>query len=593
MEKKTKLIVAALISYMVTVYLPYIMKVEKSAYSNSFFSVMFGMMNFYIIYNFVGTIDWKKKRELIWSAIPAIILSATLVFGKQLDTIQNVDFLDINMWTAIIAHTSYFTIIIIKLFEAYGRAKWFGNGEATDKKTIFLTWLGIILMWMPVFLALYPGAFIYDAQEEYVQVATREFTTHHPLLHVLLLGGSVVGGNKFLGSYNVGIAIYTLSQMAVLAGCFTYLLVFLKKYGVNKNIRVISYLVVGLFPVFPMFAVCSAKDVLFTAALMVVFILLLEYYLDNSQFKKIRYNLMLVVVSVVMMLFRNNGMYAYAVLALMVIAITLLQYKKGGRENVRLSILKIVSIVLFLLVSNLMIWALNADNSKKQEILTVPIQQITRTYNFNEDSFSEEQKKILYEVLPEEVLEKYSPNISDPVKINFDSDMYSKDPGKYHELWLEMGIRNPSTYINAWLLTSYGNWYPDTIINVYKGQQRFTYKYEDSSYFGFETEPPGTRESKLPWLEKFYRKLSLEVYQQNIPVVSMLFSPGFLFYIYLLIACYIVMMKDYRKLVPLLLVGLIWATLLLGPTYLVRYLIMFWFLLPVVMVLPHIRELKK
>lgn len=42
-------------------------------------------------------------------------------------------------------------------------------------------------------------------------------------------------------------------------------------------------------------------------------------------------------------------------------------------------------------------------------------------------------------------------------------------------------------------MTSYGFWYPDTVIDV-------------------------------------YRKMSLEVYQQKVPILSMLFSPGFMFW---------------------------------------------------------------
>ena len=93
-------------------------------------------------------------------------------------------------------------------------------------------------------------------------------------------------------------------------------------------------------------------------------------------------------------------------------------------------------------------------------------------------------------------------------------------------------------YLNAWLMTSYGYWYPDAVINVYGGNAVHTFTYQDSSYFGFETEYPGTRESKFPGLEEQYRKMSLELYQQKVPGISMLFSPGFLFWVFLFCFCY-------------------------------------------------------
>ena len=90
---------------------------------------------------------------------------------------------------------------------------------AKDEKRGAFYFAGMIfLLYIPVFLAVYPGFFVYDAQDELLQVMTRNFTTHHPLVHVLALGGMIQLVHKLTGSYNMGIACYTLFQMAVLAG---------------------------------------------------------------------------------------------------------------------------------------------------------------------------------------------------------------------------------------------------------------------------------------------------------------------------------------------------------------------------------------
>lgn len=46
----------------------------------------------------------------------------------------------------------------------------------------------LFLCWLPVFLAVYPGFFAYDATEELQEVLTGQYVTRHPLLHVLMLG---------------------------------------------------------------------------------------------------------------------------------------------------------------------------------------------------------------------------------------------------------------------------------------------------------------------------------------------------------------------------------------------------------------------
>ena len=78
--------------------------------------------------------------------------------------------------------------------------------------------------------------------------------------------------------------------------------------------------------------------------------------------------------------------------------------------------------------------------------------------------------------------------------------------------------------------------------------------------------------------------MSLELYQQNVPGISMLFSPGFLFWVFLGCALFSVYRKQYIWLLPMLSIFLLWGTVILGPTFLVRYVLILWFALPLIMV---------
>ena len=94
-------------------------------------------------------------------------------------------------------------------------------------------------------------------------------------------------------------------------------------------------------------------------------------------------------------------------------------------------------------------------------------------------------------------------------------------------------------------------------------------------------ELPGERKSLIPFIDAFYRKLSIEKFQQNIPVLSLLFSPAayFWMFIYLIITAGVI--RRERGMYPWLLLMLVWLTVLLGPTYLVRYTIYLWYSIPV------------
>lgn len=136
----------------------------------------------------------------------------------------------------------------------------------------------------------------------------------------------------------------------------------------------------------------------------------------------------------------------------------------------------------YFLASAGLAYAFSAEDSENQEMLTVPIQQLARVYRYDKESLDSEDLEALYEILPEDVLARYVPKVSDGVKIGFRNDAFAADPIRYGKLWLKTGIRHPFTYLNAWFMTSYGFWYPDTVIDVYKGNSVFTFTYEDSSF---------------------------------------------------------------------------------------------------------------
>lgn len=89
-----------------------------------------------------------------------------------------------------------------------------------------------------------------------------------------------------------------------------------------------------------------------------------------------------------------------------------------------------------------------------------------------------------------------------------------------------------------------------------------------------------TADSKLPWLEHWYENLSWTDTVHKIPVVSLPFSPGALCWCYVLGTLFLIASGNWRKAAVFSPVCLNLLTVLLGPTYLVRYVLIFWFALP-------------
>ena len=534
----------------------------------------------------------KGKCKWLIPLLFGLLFSVCMVFGADLEGQGCVDYADGGMWISILVLTVCGALFVRyswdKLIEwmtlqaQEEKAKQPQESAGFHMRSFWMRLLVIELCYLPVLLAVYPGFFVYDAQTEIVQIMTRNFTTQHPLAHVLFMGGIVQLFAKISGSYNIGIACYTFIQMTVLAGIFSFATGLLQKEGMKKMPRVLLTLYYGLFPVIVMFSLCSAKDGLFMGMVLILVMMLRELVADGGAFWEKKGHVLLLTLSALgMMLLRHNGYYAWVVFGV-VLCVFL---KKIGilKEWKKVLLLFVGTICVYLAVNHGLTRGFHAVNIGKQEMLTVPIQQLARVHQLWGDELDEEDKTVLYEILPKEALENYAPKLSDGVKFSFHNGNYNADSTRYQKLWWKLACEYPQEYLNAWFMTSYGFWYPDAVIDVYRGNSGFTFVYEDSSYFGYEVEQPGERESKLPLLDEFYRKLSLEITQQKIPVISMLFSPGFLFWIFVFVLCFMWYMGEVKRMFPYFLPGFIWLTFLLGPTYLVRYVVYLWCLWPMLL----------
>ena len=573
-------------------------------YSNSMLSVML-----FILLLMLGRIVCPlfAKVDKVWKIkayIFSTLLSVALHIGAEYEFYDGVDFakpsLYLNTICLAIAMAPFVAYLWRKprdldVIDRDENEKDKASGKISEPKSFrsstpfnfFYIWAIIFLFWMPVFFALYPGAFVYDATEEYVEVISRQFTMHHPLLHVLALGG-IVHLFEYIGAgANLGIAVYVLLQMLVMSAALSFVVRSLQMRGVTKRYAFITVLFFSIFPLFPLYAVCTAKDGLFTVFLLVSIVSMGNIIRSTDAEKEpvsttsMSDMVIFLVSSTLMMMLRNNGLYAYTATALIIVIVFIVDRRhrsaSSNRITARLLILMALSIVLSLGGTRILKLATGATDGEHQEMLTVPIQQLARTYTYSPEAFTPDEEALLKAFIPEDYLTTYSPRISDVLKSGFDNQYYESHRALFYKLWLTIGARRPLTYLNAHLGTAYGYIYPDALNNVYKGNTMNTFTYTDSSYFGFETEPPGTRESMLPALEFLIEKLSLDLFQQKCPVLSMLFAPGFVFWVFFFV---LVGYVDRKNLPMMLLVLMTFATVLLGPTTLVRYVLILWYITP-------------
>ncbi|MBO5487819.1 MAG: hypothetical protein J5988_13005, partial [Eubacterium sp.] len=155
---------------------------EKTAYGNSTTAFLFVLFSCVILRQVYNRISLKDKRGIVFAGGYSFALGFALVAGKELHTVENFALTDLTLWIQICILAVYFAGPVLYIFQ-WIKEKATDSGkeivaEKNDEskqggKKFLLTWFIIFICWIPVFLAFYPGAFVYDAQDEYVQVATR------------------------------------------------------------------------------------------------------------------------------------------------------------------------------------------------------------------------------------------------------------------------------------------------------------------------------------------------------------------------------------------------------------------------------------
>jgi len=325
----------------------------------------------------------------------------------------------------------------------------------------------ILIAWLPYIISFYPIILSPDPSNQIKQYFGMEthyingvklidenivITNHHPVFHTFILGGCAKIGEA-LGSINFGLFLFSCFQLFVLISAFTYSLIYLKKLKIPFIYRFIILVMYSIVPVFPLYALSPVKDVLFGA--MLIFFIIEIHKLLTSKYSKKEY-LILGLLMLFMMLVRNNGIYI-----LLFTVIGLIIVLKEKRVAILLTIL--CTLISYEAHNKILLPTLHITPGSIREVFSVPFQQTARLVKYHSEDLSNSDIEIIDKVLGYETLgDRYTPNIVDPVKNEFNKETTSKELIEYFKVWFVGLFKHPITYINATIDTVYGYFYPNT-----------------------------------------------------------------------------------------------------------------------------------
>lgn len=523
------------------------------------------------IWLLVGELFRASKRLKIYSiiggAVPAIAMVAgrgisdTDAIGVLIHPLRNclLSLCSVLVFTVLLAA---FACLLIRL--AAGKAavrQWKIGNILRMRFSFFGVWVWIFVTWIPCYLAYYPGIFSYDMPEQHEMAAAGFSFYHkgHPPIHTLLWALCLKIGEA---TGIRAITVYSVLQMLLLSAALSAVVMFLVKKGMPDLLSFLAILFFSINPVVAIMAITPVKDVPFAAFMILTAVELFRLAddpagcLGNKMFY-LRFGIVLCLAC----LFRLNAIYVYVLTG--VGALILL---KGLRRRALAAFL--LPLLVYLIIEGPVCSALGMMPGNKKEMLSVPIQQLSRVVALHGDELSKEERKEIGKFLPVKGLRHglYNPRLADPVKVEVKESVIREDLGGFLKLWWKYLSRYPDDYVNAFLSLNLPYWFPDAATPDPYSQRDYieTEIYYAPSY-NFERTPI------LPGLYAFYEKAADYSLFDGIPLVDQLFSittPLWVLWCCVMILLYA---RKYNRLMVMMPYVFLHLTYLLGPVSNFRY----------------------
>lgn len=529
---------------------------------------------------------WRCLICVMFGFLMAVLLTAGAFYAADEPELLSPAIIAVKLavWTLFMGALCFGVLLLADLYESktgkrddntgkrddntgkHGGAPAVRAGERISAPVLFLL-LYVLngICWLPVFLAVFPGVYSYDASVQVLQFfGGMPVTTHHPVLHTLFLCGCFKLGELLFYSYQAGLAIHSMIQAAVMGAIFTYCIWRMIRNRRPVLLILVSWLFLVANPYIQILTFTTTKDVLFGGALLLAFIFSLDFAREPLRFMARKGEVFRLFFTFFMCcLLRNQGIYVVLFFSVFVILSSSEQVR--GTRKLWLACTVCIAAA-YLIFSGPVLSAFGVTKGDSREALSVPMQQMARVYHEEPEVMTEEERDYLLHLIPQEYLDSYVRVNADPVKSGFQTEVLKADPAKFLRVWLSLGRKAPMVYVDSFCMGNWGYWYP------FKSQYWIHYIYFDGAFM----EAPYNvlnihRSSRFPRYENVLREISMTPAFDAVPVLGVVLNQAFPFWLVMFAALFLLDRRKKRILLPLALLFGYWGTLLLGPVTSVRY----------------------
>lgn len=327
--------------------------------------------------------------------------------------------------------------------------------------------VGLVWAWTPYFLIYFPGVMTRDSWSSLYQgMGIYPMTNHHPVLFNLWLGACQSIAGWFGSGATVGIAIFSVVQLLVLAAGLAAVVVWMhRRFGPGAAAATLAYL--ALDPTVAIWSVTVHKDTLFALWMTLLTLLLAETSLRGlGWLARPRPLAGFAALEVAISFSRNNGPYIAAALCLAVTVLVVARWLRGRRSPAwRVVAVGALVVAATLYVQGTLYETWGVAPSSRAESAGLALHQVGWVATY--ENLTADEEEVLGHLMPVEKLrEVYQPTIVDAVKFDpsFDRRWLQEHPREFQQLWRDLGREHPGAYAQAWYALSGGFLDPDRVL---------------------------------------------------------------------------------------------------------------------------------
>lgn len=511
----------------------------------------------------------SDSMRKITIAIVDMMISTLLIVGYHVSNFKRIEMpiIVVLIWGLLLI-VNYF--ILSKIYSFFESKKQKSNLRFTPVQIFVFSFVGLILVYSVNLLVFYPGIFAFDAPGQLFMFLQHQISVWHPVLHTVILGKIMVLAVWLGGSLTDGVVAYSVIQYTVTALCFSYVLKYIYSRCKNLIIWGVSFVYLAFFPTITLQVMSVTKDSYFMVFFVMAVTLIIEFLSYEEAFIGSRYKSVLLILSALgMLIFRNNCIYVAPLLAILILIVA---------KRKKYAALVIISTVILFMVYKMAFvshWATVYDN--ECEKLSVPSQQLVNIYRDDSADMTDSERTVIENLIYIEGRDGYVPESADIVKANINMDYYENNKKTVRKLWWNLVCRNPKQAWEAFAQLNCGLWYPFHDLTLYGDGTK--------GYWVVNCYYPIEMQSKLPGLLNFYKLFEKTDFSGWKTLIYIWFAPAVFFYMFCVMFGYAAIKKNRSFLVIFIYTLAYWATFLLGPMALVRYVTFMYAMAPLYFVL--------